>query len=307
MPGGRQIDCLCAWQINSENKYNRSEKSLEQSRNVQRGFSVQSQFVDSLKNVKIILVGTTHAGNIGATARVMKNMSLEKLTLVDSTDCGPDTEAKSMSSGAYGIVENATVCGSLRESLQDTVMSVATSGRLGSKRTSSMTPEDLAPEILKMSRLGEVAIVFGRESRGLTNTEFTLCDHHMIIPTDSGFASMNLAQSVAVTAYEIFKAACKPVGFQVDRFKPVDSRTREEMYTHIEAVLLRSAFLNTSNPLRMMREIRRILDSARLDSRDAKIIRGVFRKIDGMIRTADKKIRNLSDSLEKFCNPEMKI
>lgn len=272
---------------------------MDQSRHVQRGFSVSGQFVGALRNVKIVLVGTTHAGNIGATARVMKNMGLEKLGLVASTDCGPNTEAKSMSSGAYEIVENALFFESLEYALKDTVMSVATSGRLGSKRTSSRTPEELAPEILKMSQLGEVAIVFGRESRGLTNAEFTLCDHHMIIPTDSRFASMNLAQSVAVTAYEIFKAACKPVGFQVDRFKPVDSRTREDMYSHIETVLVRSGFLNISNPLRMMREIRRILDSARLDSRDAKIIRGVFRKIDGMIRIADNKIKRLTEQHEK--------
>ncbi len=249
--------------------------------------------------MKIVLVGTTHSGNIGATARVMKNMGLEKLTLVGSTDCGPNSEAKSMSSGAYEIVENASFCNSLEDALADTVMSVATSGRLGSKRTSSRTPEELAPEILKMSQLGCVAMVFGRESRGLTNMEFTLCDHHMIIPTDSRFASMNLAQSVAVTAYEIFKAVCRPVGFQVDRFKPVDSKMREDMYEHIESVLLCSGFLNVSNPLRMMREIRRILDSARLDERDAKIIRGVFRKIDGMVRIADKKIKTLSDKLEK--------
>lgn len=272
---------------------------MNQSGNVQRGFSVSGQFVGALRNIKIVLVGTTHAGNIGATARVMKNMGLEKLRLVASTDCGPNTEAKSMSSGAYEIVENALFFESLENALEDTVMSVATSGRLGSKRTSSRTPEELASEILRMSQMGEVAIVFGRESRGLTNEEFTLCDHHMIIPTDSRFASMNLAQSVAVTAYEIFKAACKPVGFQVDRFKPVDSRTREDMYAHIETVLIRSGFLNISNPLRMMREIRRILDSARLDSRDAKIIRGVFRKIDGMIRISDNKIKRLSEQIEK--------
>ena len=273
---------------------------MQPSRNVQRGFSVNEQFVGPLKNVKIVLVGTTHAGNIGATARVMKNMGLEKLTLVGSTDCGPNSEAKSMSSGAYEIIENAFFCNSLEEALSDTVMSVATSGRLGSKRTSSLTPEELTPEILKMCQLGNVAIVFGRESRGLTNREFTLCDHHMIIQTDSRFASMNLAQSVAVTAYEIFKAVCRPVGFQVDRFNPVDSKVREDMYVHIESVLLRSAFLNASNPLRMMREIRRILDSARLDERDAKIIRGVFRKIDGMIRIADKKMKSLSEKLEKL-------
>jgi TrmH family RNA methyltransferase len=264
---------------------------MTQSRKVQRGFRVHPDWSEAFKNVQIVMVGTTHAGNIGAVARVMKNMSLSKLTLVSSTDCGPDTEAGPMASGAYGIVEQARICPDLQEALADTIMAVGTSGRLGGKRVTALTPGEAIPELMQRATEGSVACVFGRESRGLTNEELKLCTHHMIIPTDAEFASMNVAQAVAVAASEIFKIACRPVGFQVRKRVPASVEAREEMYAHIESVLLKAGFLNSSNPLRMMRDIRRILNSADMDARDATIIRGMFRKVGNMMRIAEKKMR----------------
>jgi tRNA C32,U32 (ribose-2'-O)-methylase TrmJ len=104
---------------------------------------------------------------------------------------------------------------------------------------------------------------------------------------------MNLAQAAAVVAYEIFRNARRPVGFQAKKLHPASSKVREDMYAHIESVLIRAGFLGRSNPLRMMRDIRRVLNSADLDDRDAKIIRGIFRKIGNMIRIADEKIESL--------------
>jgi tRNA (cytidine32/uridine32-2'-O)-methyltransferase len=261
------------------------------SRKVQRGFRVHPDWSEALKNVHIVMVGTTHAGNIGAVARVMKNMGLRKLTLISSTDCGPDTEAVPMSSGAYSIVEQARSFSDLKEGLVDTVMAVGTSGRLGGKRVTALTPGEVIPELMQRATEGAVACVFGRESRGLTNEELKLCTHHMIIPTDAEFASMNVAQAAAVTASEIFKIACKPVGFQVRKRLPASLEDREKMYAHIEGVLLKAGFLNRSNPLRMMRDIRRILNSADMDHRDVTIIRGMFRKVGNMMRIAEENMR----------------
>lgn len=262
---------------------------MKPSRKAQRGFAVHPDWVAALDNLHIVLVGTTHAGNIGAVARVMRNMALKKLTLVSSTDCGPETDAFSMASGAYRIVEDAGFVATLEEALADTVMSVGTSGRLGGKRLTARTPEELVPLLMERAQAGPVACVFGRESRGLTNEELKLCTHHMIIPTSSEFASMNLAQAVAVTAYEVFKIACRPIGFQARKSKPASVQVREEMYRHIESVLVDAGFLDRSNPLRMMRDVRRILNSAEMDDRDAKIVRGMFRKVGNMMRIAREK------------------
>ena len=94
----------------------------------------------------------------------------------------------------------------------------------------------------------------------MTNEELKLCTHHMIIPTHAEFASMNVAHAAAVAAYEIFTSACRPIGFQARTFQAASLRAREEMYDHIEQVLTRAKFLNASNPLIMMRDVRRILN-----------------------------------------------
>lgn len=266
------------------------------SRKVQRGFRVHPDWSEALKNVRIVMVGTTHAGNIGSVARVMKNMGLKDLTLISSTKCGPDTEAAAMASGAYEIVERARTFSELKEGLAETILAVGTSGRLGGKRVTALTPDEAIPELMGRATEGPVACVFGRESRGLTNEELKLCTHHMIIPTDAEFASMNVAHSAAVTMYEIFKIACRPVGFQARKRLPASVEVREEMYAHIESVLLKAGFLNRSNPLRMMRDIRRILNSADMDTRDATIIRGIFRKVGNMMRIAEEKMLQCSSS-----------
>jgi tRNA (cytidine32/uridine32-2'-O)-methyltransferase len=266
---------------------------MKPSRYVQRGFSVHPDWIAALENVRFVLVGTTHPGNIGAVARVMKNMGLRNLILVSSIDYGPHTEAFSMASGSYDLVEDARQVSDLGQALQDSVAVAGTSARLGGKRVSGRTPDDLVPVMMDHAFAGPVSFVFGRESRGLTNEELKLCTHHLIIPSDREFASMNLAQAAAVVAYEIFKNARRPVGFQAKRSEPASVKVREDMYSHIEGVLIRAGFLARSNPLRMMRDIRRILNSADMDDRDAKIIRGIFRKIGNMIRMADEKIERI--------------
>jgi len=144
-----------------------------------------------------------------------------------------------------------------------------------------------------------VACVFGREARGLTNEEIKLCTHHMVVPTDAEFASMNIAHACAITAYEIFKRACRPRGVQMRKFQPASVEEREAMFQHIQTVLTRAGFLEKTGPLRMMRDIRRILNSAQMDNRDAKIIRGIFRKMGNMVRIADEKVRKLEKLLEE--------
>ncbi len=262
---------------------------MSASRMIQRGFRVHPEWALALENVSIALVGITHAGNIGAVARVMKNMALRNLTLVSSTECGPDSEALPMASGAYEIVENSRRINDLETALQQTIMSVGASGRLGGKRINDGTPAEIVPLLMERSLIGPVVCVFGRESRGLTNEELKLCTHHMIIPTDARFASMNVAHATAVTAYEIFKIASQPVGFQARKMRPASAQVREDMFQHIESVLIRAGFLSATNPLRMMRDIRRILNSADMDDRDVKIVRGLFRKISNLIRIMDEK------------------
>jgi len=276
-----------------------AQQVMKATRRIQRGFAASAAGGVVLDNIRFVLVGTTHAGNIGAVARVMKNMGLHNLMLVSSTSCGPETEAMATASGAYDIVEQASRCNSLADALAECVMTVGTSARLGGKRMSARPPRDLIPELLDRSGSGPVAVVFGRESRGLTNEELKLCTHHMIVPTNAEFASMNVAHAAAVVAYELFTSVCRPIGFQAHAFRPASLSAREAMYDHIERVLIRAKFLDASNPLLMMRDVRRILNSAAMDDRDVTIMRGMFRKIGNMIRIADDKIKKLETGGQK--------
>jgi tRNA C32,U32 (ribose-2'-O)-methylase TrmJ len=110
----------------------------------------------------------------------------------------------------------------------------------------------------------------------------------MIIPTNLEFASLNVAHAAAIVAYEIFKITCRPLGYKAVKFRPASVELKEEMFAHIESVLVRAGFLDPSNPLLMMRDLRRIFNSAQMDDRDVKIIRGVFRKMGNMVRIAQE-------------------
>lgn len=268
---------------------------MVQSRRIQRGFRPHPAWVPALENIRIVLVGITHAGNIGAIARVMKNMSLKHLVLVSSTDCGPETEAPALASGAYDIVEHAQKRDDLHSAIADCAMAVGTSGRLGAKRSATYTPAQLVPELLACALSGPVACVFGRESKGLSNEELNMCTHHLIIPTDAEFASLNVAHAVAVVAYEMFHRACKPTGFQAKKFTPAAVASREQMYEHVQDVLVKTAFVRSPKNLDMLRDIRRILNSAQMDERDVQIMRGVFRKIGNRIRILEERLQRLEE------------
>jgi tRNA (cytidine32/uridine32-2'-O)-methyltransferase len=261
---------------------------MQNAKKTQRGFSVHPDWVSALDNIRFVTVATTHPGNVGAIARVMKNTGLCHLHLVSSVDCGENTEAFPRASGAYEIVRDAQRTDCLEEALAGSVMSLGTSGRVGSKRIAK-TPEQVIPEFMRKALTGPVACVFGRESKGLSNEELKLCTHHLIIPTCFEFASMNISHAAAIVGYEIFKAASKAIGFQAGKTRPAATETREAMFSHIEEVLLKAGFLQESNPLTMMRDIRRIFNSAELDDRDCNIIRGIFRKVDNLVRTASTK------------------
>jgi TrmH family RNA methyltransferase len=208
-----------------------------------------------------------------------------------------------MASGAYEVIEAAKRFDSLKEAIDDCSLVVGSSARIGAKRSYAKTPEEIIPIVMEKAHSSKVALVFGRESKGLSNEEMKLCDHHMIIPTDSDFASLNVAQSAAITAAEIFRRSCKPTGFQSINRSPAETRIKEQMFEHMESVLIRARFLPEDNPLRMMRDIRRIFNSAQMDERDVRIIRGIFRKIQNMIRISDQRNAELEQAL-KIKNPE---
>jgi TrmH family RNA methyltransferase len=225
--------------------------------------------------IRVVLVETSHPGNIGAAARAMKTMGLNRLYLVQPARF-PCAEATAMASGADDLLVNAVVCETLPEALRDAGFVVGTSARPRAVSWPMMTPCECATQVIESARGGEVALVFGREHSGLTNEEVDLCHALVKIPTAPEYSSLNLAAAVQILAYEIFQAG---QGTGASLIQPVESpsATQEQMerlYAHLEAAMIDVGFLNPAHPKRLQRRLRRLFNRAQLDQNEMNILRG---------------------------------
>jgi tRNA (cytidine32/uridine32-2'-O)-methyltransferase len=231
-------------------------------------------------SIRIVLVGTTHPGNIGAVARAMKNMGLSELALV-SPKYFPHDEASARASGAEDILERAMVVDSLAEALADCVYVAGASARSRTINWPCMGPRDCAERMIQESGHGKVAAVFGPEKTGLHNDDLDLCHTLLTIPTDPGFSSLNLAMAVQVLTYELRVASMLDEGpvFDVEA-PPATSEETEHFYAHLEKVLTDIEFLDPDNPRHLMRRMRRLFIRARPDKNEVNILRGVLTAVE---------------------------
>ena len=231
-------------------------------------------------SIRIVLVGTTHPGNIGAVARAMKNMGLSDLRLV-CPKYFPHEEATARASGASDLLDRAIVTETLAEALTDCVYVAGTSARSRAINWPCMGPRDCAERMMRESVNGPVACVFGPEKTGLHNDDLDLCHTLLTIPTDPGFSSLNLAMAVQVVTYELRVASMLDEGptFDVEA-PPASSEEMEYFYTHLEQVLREIDFLDPDNPRHLMRRMRRLFVRARPDKNEVNILRGILRAID---------------------------
>ena len=229
--------------------------------------------------IRIVLVGTTHPGNIGAVARAMKNMGLTDLALVNPRYF-PHEEANARASGAEDLLSTATVSATLNEAVADCIYVVGTSARSRAISWPSVDARTAAARLLEKSAQGIVAAVFGPEKTGLSNEELDHCDTLMTIPTNAEFSSLNLAMAVQVLAYEVFAAqAPPPTAYEADA-PPATSDEMEHFYDHLQQVLLDLEFLDPDNPRHLMRRLRRLFVRAQPDKNEVNILRGILTAVD---------------------------
>lgn len=231
-------------------------------------------------SIRIVLVGSTHPGNIGAAARAMKNMGLSDLALVNPKHF-PHEEATARATGASDVLENAMVVDNLEDALTDCVYVAGASARSRTINWPSMGPRDCAERMIQESSHGKVAAVFGPEKTGLHNDDLDLCHTLITIPTDPGFSSLNLAMAVQVLTYELRVASMLDQGpaFDVEA-PPATAEELEYFYTHLEAVLTAIEFLDPENPRLLMRRMRRLFIRARPDKNEVNILRGILAAVD---------------------------
>jgi len=231
-------------------------------------------------SIRIVLVGTTHPGNIGACARAMKNMGITDLVLVDPL-MFPHEDATARASGAVDVLNSARVVGSLEEAIEDCVYVAGASARSRSINWPSMDARDCAARLWEESRQGTVAVVFGPEQSGLSNAHLDHCHTLLTIPTDPGFSSLNLAMAVQVLTYELRAAriADNPPKYEPDG-RSATSEEMEHFYAHLEQVLTDIQFLDPDNPRHLMRRLRRLFIRAKPDQNEVNILRGILAAVD---------------------------
>jgi len=246
-----------------------------------------------IQKIRIILVNTTHPGNIGAVARAMKNMELARLYLVNPLYF-PHAEVTARAAGADDILQNAVVTESLLEAIQDCQLVIGTSSRVRALPIVLLDPKEAVAKAIVEAKAGhEVALVFGTESSGLSNEELKLCHYHMHIPTNTEFASLNLAAAVLIIAYEIKMALAKAEEGEEggDVFGLVQQMPelatvidQECFYTHLEEVLIQSNFLDPKKPRHLMERMRRMFGRARLEKAEINIWRGVLTELQKKLK-----------------------
>jgi TrmH family RNA methyltransferase len=231
-------------------------------------------------SVRIVLVGTTHPGNIGAVARAMKNMGQHDLVLVNPRHF-PHEDATARASGADDILQNARVVDTLEEAVADCGYVAGASARSRTIGWPSMVPRECAERLLVESGNGKVAVVFGPENSGLSNDHLDLCQTLLTIPTDPGFSSLNLAMAVQVLTYEIRVASMEnPEPAPTSDIPSATGEEMEHFYTHLEQVMISSGFLKPENPRHLMRRLRRLFARVEPDRDEINILRGILGSLD---------------------------
>jgi tRNA (cytidine32/uridine32-2'-O)-methyltransferase len=229
--------------------------------------------MNRLSHIRIVLVETTHPGNIGATARAMKNMGLHDLALV-APKIFPSGEAKARASGADDVLAAARVCRDVQEAIGDCALVIGASARLRTIRWPQLSPRECAEKIA--TGTARTAILFGREHSGLTNDELERCHFLLHIPCNPDFSSLNVAAAVQVVAYEIFAASQGPAA-ESSGVALATAAEMESFFGHLENILYDIRFLHhrKSSPS-IMRRLRRIFNRAQLEKKEIHLLRGIL-------------------------------
>lgn len=254
-------------------------------------------------NVRIVMMNTSHPGNIGAVARAMKNMGLSELYLV-SPKSFPDIVAERRAAGAKEILASAKVVETFDEAVVGCVSVIGASARGRRIPWPVMNPRDCAAKVREFARLPsekkEVAVVFGQEDRGLSNEELQRCNYHVHIPSNPDYGSLNLAMAVQVITYEIrmdylLNSDEERQSELNSMLAPGDEGWDEEIATteevegliqHMEQVMIDVEFQNPENPRHLVPRLRRLYQRCRMSKIEVNIMRGFLKSLTKALNSA---------------------
>ncbi|EMC8696938.1 TPA: tRNA (cytosine(32)/uridine(32)-2'-O)-methyltransferase TrmJ [Vibrio cholerae] len=238
-----------------------------------------------LERVKVVLVGTTHSGNIGSAARAMKVMGLSQMVLVDP-QCQVDAQAIALAAGASEIALNAQIYPTLEAAVADCGLVVGTSARSRTLEWPMLEPRECGEKLISEANQHSVAMVFGRERTGLTNEELQLCHYHVCVPANPEYSSLNLAMAVQLLSYEVRMAyLALQQSSQSSTLQEEYPRHQEleRFYAHLEQVIMQTEFISAQQPGQVMNKLRRMFTHARPEAQEINILRGILTSVQKSI------------------------
>ena len=249
----------------------------------------------ALDNIRVVLVNSAHPGNIGGAARALKNMGLSQLYLVQPREF-PAANAVWRAAGASELLDSAVVVETLEEAVADCGLVVATSARERRIPWPLLTPRECGVRAVAEAKSHPVALVFGREDRGLTNEELQACNYHVHIPSNPEYSSLNLATAVQVLVYEARMAALEADKGEALQFTdwdrpPAKASDMELYYEHLQLALAELGFIDPDNPRQTMTRLRRLFSRVRPDDMELGILRGMLTAIQNHIHRSGGKGR----------------
>jgi tRNA (cytidine32/uridine32-2'-O)-methyltransferase len=234
-----------------------------------------------LDNVRIVLVNTSHTGNIGSVARAMKTMGLSDLVLVDPVK-EPDSHASALAAGATDILGKAKIVAELKDAIADCGVAIAASARSRTLSWPMVGPRECGQKVVAEGQSHKVALVFGRENSGLTNEELQQCQFHVHIPANAEYSSLNLAMAVQTLSYEVrmtyLESQENPIE-ELDVEYPTNVQL-DGFYNHLEDTLSETGFIIKQHPGQVMNKLRRLFNRARPEAHELNILRGVLTSVD---------------------------
>ncbi len=240
--------------------------------------AVPSELSPELAAVRLVLVQTSHPGNLGGAARAAKTMGLRQLCFV-APKAFPHPEATALASGADDLLEAATVAPGLDQAIGDCGVAYAISARRRGIRLAEFSPREFAVHALQQAAAGPVAVVFGNERVGLSNEEIERCQFLVRIPADADYGSLNLAAAVQVICYELRLAALQRSTIPSPP-RPAPLADLERFFEHHERVLERIGFYGSKSPTKVNRRLRRLYQRALPDPNEISILRGILTQIE---------------------------
>ena len=233
--------------------------------------------MNPLDNIRVVLVGTLYTGNVGSSCRAMANMGIHNLVLAAPNLQNSWDEGERLAVHATDVLNNRKEFATFEEAVADCVAVVGTTAREGLYRQHVRAPRDCAADILALAETGPVALVFGREDKGLLNEEIAQCTHLIRIPVDEGYTSINLAQAVLITCYEFFTATGR---YQPPHEKapPAPQAQKMQLMKNWSNMLQEIGFMKPEQADHFMQGFHRVFSRGVFTKDDAALMLGVARQ-----------------------------